>query len=110
MLLLLCFIVWCFVSSRRRHTICALVSGVHTCSLPISLLNPKGILFFAAFLPQFIDHTRPLWPQVLVFMITFDVLAALIQGGYILAIGRARGAVASQIGSESGMERVCQYV
>src|SRR3546814_19755948 len=26
-----------FVSSRRRHTICALVTGVQTCSLPISL-------------------------------------------------------------------------
>src|SRR3546814_5835613 len=24
-----------FVSSSRRHTICALVTGVHTCSLPI---------------------------------------------------------------------------
>src|SRR3546814_480103 len=25
------------VSSRRRHTICALVTGVHTCALPIFL-------------------------------------------------------------------------
>src|SRR3546814_6659181 len=25
-----------FFSSRRRHTICALVTGVHTCALPIS--------------------------------------------------------------------------
>src|SRR3546814_2751452 len=25
-----------FVSSRRRHTICALVTGVQTCALPIS--------------------------------------------------------------------------
>src|SRR3546814_4457971 len=25
-----------FFSSRRRHTSCALVSGVHTCALPIS--------------------------------------------------------------------------
>src|SRR3546814_8815783 len=27
-----------FVSSRRRHTRCALVTGVQTCALPISLL------------------------------------------------------------------------
>src|SRR3546814_2961310 len=26
-----------FFASRRRHTICALVTGVHTCALPISL-------------------------------------------------------------------------
>src|SRR3546814_2562285 len=26
---------WFFFSSRRRHTICALVTGVQTCALPI---------------------------------------------------------------------------
>src|SRR3546814_4845719 len=26
----------CFISSRRRHTRCALVTGVQTCALPIS--------------------------------------------------------------------------
>src|SRR3546814_5454475 len=32
----------CFFSSRRRHTICALVTGVQTCALPISfkLVSP----------------------------------------------------------------------
>src|SRR3546814_10677731 len=29
--------VYFFVSSRRRHTRCALVTGVQTCALPISL-------------------------------------------------------------------------
>src|SRR3546814_10712487 len=29
-------IVFCFFSSRRRHTRCALVTGVQTCALPIS--------------------------------------------------------------------------
>src|SRR3546814_19162200 len=30
--------MWCFFfSSRRRHTSCALVTGVQTCALPISL-------------------------------------------------------------------------
>src|SRR3546814_10224536 len=35
----LCTIVFCFIfffSSRRRHTRCALVTGVQTCALPIS--------------------------------------------------------------------------
>src|SRR3546814_7388157 len=31
--LFICFI--CFLSSRRRHTRCALVTGVQTCALPI---------------------------------------------------------------------------
>src|SRR3546814_1095256 len=31
--------VFFFFSSRRRHTRCALVTGVQTCALPISLLG-----------------------------------------------------------------------
>src|SRR3546814_8052174 len=31
-----CFVCYlCFLSSRRRHTRCALVTGVQTCALPI---------------------------------------------------------------------------
>src|SRR3546814_2037122 len=30
-----------FFSSRRRHTRCALVTGVQTCALPISSLRPR---------------------------------------------------------------------
>src|SRR3546814_11273837 len=30
-----------FFSSRRRHTRCALVTGVQTCALPISRLGPE---------------------------------------------------------------------
>src|SRR3546814_1104132 len=31
-----------FFSSRRRHTRCALVTGVQTCALPISASEPPG--------------------------------------------------------------------
>src|SRR3546814_5072698 len=31
-----CFFISFFLSSRRRHTRCALVTGVQTCALPIS--------------------------------------------------------------------------
>src|SRR3546814_6949111 len=30
------YLILCFFSSRRRHTRCALVTGVQTCALPIS--------------------------------------------------------------------------
>src|SRR3546814_3710710 len=32
-------VVFLFFSTRRRHTICALVTGVQTCALPISTLG-----------------------------------------------------------------------
>src|SRR3546814_2175720 len=39
-------LVWFVFSSRRRHTRCALVTGVQTCALPISvrLFEEAGIL------------------------------------------------------------------
>ena len=39
-----------------------------------ALTNPKGILFFAAFLPQFIDPTRSLWVQFLIMAGTFAAI------------------------------------
>ena len=36
-----------------------------------ALTNPKGILFFVAFLPQFIDPARSLWVQFVVMAGTF---------------------------------------
>src|SRR3546814_5296706 len=35
------YLVYFFFSSRRRHTRCALVTGVQTCALPISLASGK---------------------------------------------------------------------
>src|SRR3546814_8572995 len=44
-----------FFSSRRRHTRCALVTGVHTCALPISY-NNKSI--FPNYINTFIDKSK----------------------------------------------------
>src|SRR3546814_3755319 len=42
-----------FCSSRRRHTRCALVTGVQTCALPIySFASPEAMSFWE--LPEFI--------------------------------------------------------
>src|SRR3546814_76678 len=39
-LVVFCFSFCFFFSSRRRHTSCALVTGVQTCALPILKLRP----------------------------------------------------------------------
>src|SRR3546814_16311971 len=44
-----CLVLFFFFSSRRRHTRCALVTGVQTCALPISLsLEDADAADFAA--------------------------------------------------------------
>src|SRR3546814_3560615 len=42
-----CLILFCFFffSSRRRHTRCALVTGVQTCALPIFRGDQKGMTY-----------------------------------------------------------------
>jgi threonine/homoserine/homoserine lactone efflux protein len=53
----------------------------------VNVLNPKTALFFLAFLPQFVDTDRAVWPQVLVFGLTFVVLGFVSDGLYALAAG-----------------------
>src|SRR3546814_15747703 len=43
---MLFFVVLFFFSSRRRHTRCALVTGVQTCALPISLVREGWLVTF----------------------------------------------------------------
>lgn len=42
----------------------------------VTALNPKSIVFFVAFLPQFLDLSRPLLAQMAIFETTFLALAA----------------------------------
>ena len=53
--------------------------------------NPKDILFFAAFLPQFLSSQQPFLPQLLVMIATWTVLDLLCKLAYGLsAHGAAR--------------------
>lgn len=50
--------------------------------------NPKALLFFGAFLPQFVDPHYLAWPQVLVLGLIEIGAAAITDGGYIaLSVG-----------------------
>lgn len=60
----------------------------------VTALNPKGLAFFIAFVPQFLDHTQPLLPQLVVAEATFIALAGLNTTAYALLASKARQAVA----------------
>ena len=55
----------------------------------VALLNPKTTLFFAAFLPQFIDVHGPAAAQSLLFGASFVAIAAVTDSLWVLAAARA---------------------
>src|SRR3546814_9958762 len=80
----LTYMQFIFFSSRRRHTRCALVTGVQTCALPISL---------------------PVAPVTRIILVLLSVRISSCIGS-CTATGRS----GDQIGRASCRERVCQYV
>src|SRR3546814_14339269 len=55
-----------FFSSRRRHTRCALVTGVQTCALPISFRNHAGFHedCTVGIGRRLFDEMRPRWLRI----------------------------------------------
>jgi threonine/homoserine/homoserine lactone efflux protein len=56
----------------------------------VTALNPKGIIFFVAFLPQFLNPAHPVAPQLWLLAVTFVVLATLNATLYAVFAGAAR--------------------
>ena len=57
----------------------------------VSLTNPQTLLFYAAFLPQFVDPSAGLGRQFAILSVTFVALALLLDGGWALLAARLRG-------------------
>src|SRR3546814_1617551 len=105
----MCCCFWCvFFSSRRRHTRCALGTGVQTCALPISERTP---LLSAA---RVVDLETP--QTVLMTLNARDITRTVRAERFRLAVVILVVLMASvllslfQIGRASCRERVCQYV
>ena len=59
----------------------------------VTALNPKSIIFFVAFLPQFLDVSRSVPLQLAIFEATFLILAITNASLYALLAGMARGQI-----------------
>src|SRR3546814_6004464 len=88
MCILLCSLF--FFSSRRRHTRCALVTGVQTCALPISSIASIYVALSA------------------LLVLALAVQVVILRRGKRIGLGD--GGDTRQIGRASCRERVCQYV
>src|SRR3546814_9533713 len=103
--MMLCFYFGCFVfffSSRRRHTRCALVTGVQTCALPIL---PTGRTYQSYL--QLVPGVKP----------SVDGNPSSKSGVNYSDVGGDIGIstdnvyyLVGEIGRASCRERVCQYV
>ncbi len=56
----------------------------------ISLTNPKTLVFYAAFFPQFMHPAMPALPQFLLLGMTFLLIATVSDSGYAMLAGRIR--------------------
>ena len=59
----------------------------------VTALNPKSIVFFIAFVPQFLSPAAPFLPQAGLLIATFVALAATNALAYALLAGRLRTTV-----------------
>jgi threonine/homoserine/homoserine lactone efflux protein len=59
----------------------------------VTALNPKGIVFFIAFVPQFIRTDAPLAPQFAILIATFVSLATINVLVYALLADRLRATI-----------------
>jgi threonine/homoserine/homoserine lactone efflux protein len=59
----------------------------------VTALNPKSIIFFVAFLPQFLDASKPLALQMVIMEVTFITLATVNAAAYGLMASMARSTI-----------------
>lgn len=69
--------------------------GVFGQGVLIAITNPKTILFYAAFFPQFLDSGLAAGPQLLAMSIAFVVIATLFDGLYAILAARLGGVFAN---------------
>src|SRR3546814_2590515 len=95
-----CVLEFFLFSSRRRHTRCALVTGVQTCALPI-LMTAEELM-----------QVQQLVRRVPVGESVVETILAIVRNGRPESseLEEVRSQVAWEIGRASCRERECPYV
>ncbi len=62
----------------------------------VTILNPKSLIFIAAFLPQFIDSTRPIGLQFAYIAPTFLLIGFTVTAVWAIVAGKASGLLQNQ--------------
>jgi len=70
--------------------------GFLTQGVLVALSNPKTLIFFGAFFPQFIDPARDHGLQILIMGLTAMAFAVVSDSAYALAAGRAGRALSTR--------------
>ena len=66
------------------------LARVYAQGMATQILNPKVAVFFVAFLPQFLDPSHPVAPQVAVLGIVYVAVAVAVDVSYVLTASAAR--------------------
>lgn len=70
--------------NNKKHT----QKNMFKSAFLVTALNPKDIMFFVAFLPQFVNSQSPALPQLLMLMFTFLFIVALNISFYTIFAGK----------------------
>ncbi|MDE1166157.1 MAG: LysE family translocator [Pseudomonas sp.] len=107
-----CYLAWLGVQLWRSHPQALAESTVDTSaghlqvfwrSFSVAMTNPKVLLFFTAFLPQFIDPTEPALAQYAV----LAVISACVDC-VVMALYAAGGIHLAKVLTQTGMRRLNQ--
>lgn len=92
------YLGWCQISEARRLSqksalgakAYSSTAGDIRAGFLVGILNPKAVVFYVAFLAQFIDPSAAQLPQFLILLASSSTVIMVVLGGYVLAAARAR--------------------
>ncbi len=87
--------LWRAVRPVARGSTGADIAGSFRVGFLTAVLNPKSLVFYLAFLSQFVDVSAPLGPQYIILVLTAASVAGLVLGGYAVLAARLRQRIAS---------------